>query len=151
MACGHDSKLIDVSVHLCSDSTLHPERALWFNICLTLWRKKKSLCLVSFHFYSKSWCGFPWSCLSCFLFLFFLAALHLAIIEFPPAYGELVQSLQQQPPPWLFDCMETRFCSRVAEAANDWRGRQRKTERSNSQLWRKRTKMKNKLEVFFSH
>lgn len=50
------------------------------------------------------------------------SALHLALLSdfLPLAYGGLLLLLWRRAL-WLFDCMETRFCSSVTDAANDWK------------------------------
>ena len=60
------------------------------------------------------------------VFSFFFRALHLALLSdfLPLAYGGLLLLLLLlllRQPLWPFDCMETRFCTSVTDAANVWR------------------------------
>lgn len=113
----------------------HPEHVLWFNICVWLYEKENTYCLLFLSF-TTDWFSFPSSCLgpSClfpsrfFFFSFFFRALHLALLSdfLPLAYGGLL--LRQ--PLWPFDCMETRFCTSVTDAANDWRETMEKGNRA---------------------
>lgn len=88
------------------------------SIFVWLHEKENTYCL----FFTTDWFSFPSSCFfffpACFLFSFALSIWLYWVISFPLAYGGL---LPLQRPLWPFDCTETRFCTSVTDAANDWR------------------------------
>lgn len=125
-------------------------------LCLTLWKRK---CIVWFSdsvFILVVLVPVVFSQLVVFLFIFFSPIWLYWVISFPIAYGGLLLLLLRQPL-WPFDCMETRFCTSVTDAANESMREERAGLvgegggwrcRVSLQKWKKRSELEKAVNLF---